>query len=81
MERKLTKPKLRIKIKIVGISKTKIVKQQIDQLAQEKNRKMWNHKKLRLLKSNSNVGHSLNKVFLQKLTQKLHITINGYLTY
>ena len=36
---------------------------------------MCNHKTLKLLKSNSNVGHLSNKDLLQKLTQKLYVTI------
>ena len=42
---------------------------------------MCNRKTRRLLKSNSNVGHYSNKNSPQKLTQKLHITIIGHLTY
>ena len=43
--------------------------------------KVCSHFVTLLLKSNSNVGHSLNKVFSQKLTQKLHITINGHINH
>ena len=42
---------------------------------------MRNDKTRRLLKSNSYVGHYFNKVFPKKLTQKLHFTIIGNLTY
>jgi hypothetical protein len=44
-------------------------------------RTMCNRNTHRLLKSNSNVGHFSNNVLPQKLTQKLYITINDYLTY
>lgn len=47
----------------------------------KKCRTMCNHKTLRLLKSNRDVGHYSNKNSPQKLIQKLHITIIAHLTY